>query len=170
MKAFCADLCILCIDLYIPISHKWNLNKIKKLYFFWYELWFWDFHNLVKNQQMFFLLLKTQNMYKIGNISQKIIFLPLFAYDIIFIEKAGTTKTFLGVFWKIFAKKVLKGQKGVFWYFSTLNFFINLSNIPLNTLRSPGSYCGKNKQGQAKSHNFLPHFFQKGLFKRVKGV
>jgi len=47
---------------------------------------------------MLFLLMKTQNMYKIGTTSQKIIFLPLFAYDIIFVEKAGTEKTFLGVF------------------------------------------------------------------------
>ena len=47
-------------------------------------------------------------MYKIGTISQKIIFLPLVAYGIIFVE--------------------------------------------------------------TKSQNFYPHFFQKGLFKRVKGV
>jgi hypothetical protein len=47
---------------------------------------------------MFFLSLKIKNMYKIGTISQRIIFLPLFAYDIIFVEKAGTAKTFLGVF------------------------------------------------------------------------
>ena len=95
------------------------MKKIKKLYFFLYKLRFWDLHNLVQNQQMLFLLLKTKNMYKIGTISQKIIFLQLFAYDIIFVKKAGTAKTFLGVFWKKFAKKVLKGQKGVFWYFST---------------------------------------------------
>ena len=109
-------------------------------------------------------------MYKIGTISQKNIFLPLFAYDIIFVEKAKTAKTFLGVFYKNFAKKVIKGQKGVFWYFSIRKCFINLSNIPPNTLRFSGSYCGKSYQGQIESQNFYPHFFQKGLFKRVKGV
>ena len=47
---------------------------------------------------MLFLLLKTENMYKIGTVSQRIIFLPLFAYAIIFVEKARTAKKNLGVF------------------------------------------------------------------------
>ena len=79
-------------------------------------------------------------------------------------------KFFLCVFRKNFAKKVLKDKKGVFWYLSTLNFFINLLNIPPNTVMCSGPYLGKKKQGQTKSQNFYLHFFQKGLFKRVKGV
>ena len=70
-------------------------------------------------------------MYKIGTISQKNIFLPLFAYDIIFVEKAKTAKTFLGVFYKNFAKKVLKDKKrGILVLFYPQLFYKPLKHSP----------------------------------------
>ena len=70
-------------------------------------------------------------MYKIGTISQKNIFLPLFAYDITLVENGENGENFFGCFLQKFCQKSHKGPKrGILVLFDPQMFYKPLKHSP----------------------------------------